>query len=213
MSKKRNVPRLGGRRSIRDDLPEWPGWPAFNKMFDNAVNAPYPEDSEKYATIIFETGCREAEVIKLTSSHFKWNDEAIIVKNAPVLKKKERASRDIMIKIDESNPLAYALIDYVEEARRREYAYLLPGLQRFTREVEPWRHVSPKTVYNRITELHPELWPHALRGYRASMLVYEREFSIQNLIEWFAWEGADTAAHYTKTRDMASAMGIKKVPR
>lgn len=200
------------RRSVEFSLPDWPGWEVFMELLDCA-KAPYPEDSEKYATVIFETGCREAEAIKLRPGQFKWNEEAVVVKNAPLLKKGKTATRDITIKLDDKNPLGYELIEYVKEAKRRDYIYLLPGLQRFTREVEPWRHVSPKTVYNRITEIHPDLWPHALRGYRASMLVYERDFSVQDLVGWFDWEGADTALHYTKTRDMASAMGIKNVPR
>ncbi|GAJ04227.1 unnamed protein product, partial [marine sediment metagenome] len=54
-----------------EDIPDWPGWEAFMEMFDGAKAPPYPEDSEKYATIIFETGCREAEVIKLKPEQFK----------------------------------------------------------------------------------------------------------------------------------------------
>ncbi len=197
------------RRSISFSLPDWPGWEPFMEMFDTK-SAPYPEDSKKYATILFETGCRETEAIKLKPEQFKWNEEAIIVSNASVLKKRKKFTRNIIIKRDDRNPLAHALIEYVDACKSE---YLMPGLQRFTREVEPWRHVSPKTVYNRITELHPDLWPHALRGYRASMLVYERGFSIQELMGWFEWKSADSAAHYTKTRDLAHAMGIKNVPR
>ena len=200
------------RRSIEHDLPDWPGWIPFMQMLRHSKDAPYPGDSMKYATIIFETGCRKTEVIKLKPSQFKWNDEAIVVQNAPVLKKGERSTRDIMIVLDEKNPLGYALIDYLEDCENKE-EYLLPGLKKFSREEEPWRHVSPKTVYNRITEMHPDLWPHALRGYRASMLVYERQFSVQDLVGWFNWTSADMAVKYTRTRDMATAMGVKNVPR
>ena len=200
------------RRSVKLDIPDWPGWPAFLKMLEQGRGgAPYPQDSIKYATILFETGCRVTEAIQLKPSMFKMNEEAIVVKNAPVLKKRMRATRDILIKLDEMNPMAYELADYVEECTTD---YMLPGLKRgFSREVEPWRHVCRATVNNRIGELCPELWPHALRGYRASMLVYERGFSVQDLVSWFDWKGADTALHYTRTRDMATAMGIKEVPR
>lgn len=180
------------------------------EMFGNYEDAPYPEDSKMYGTVLFETGCREAEVVLLKPEMFLWNEESVIVRNAPVLKKKKRTTRDIVIKIDERNPLAYPLIEYVEAC---ESDYLLPGRKRFTREIEPWRHISTKTVYNRIVDIHPDLWPHALRGYRASMLVYERNFSVQDLVGWFNWKSADTALHYTKTRDIASSMGIRELPR
>lgn len=198
------------RRSVLYDLPDWPGWPRFMGMFDGSRATPYPEDSRKYATILFETGCREAEAILLRPNMFKINDEAITGYTVPVLKKRRRATRTVMIKLDDKNPLGYEFASYIDECKTR---YLLPGRRPFSREIVPDRHISPKTVYNRITELHPELWPHALRGYRASMLVYERNFSVQDLVGWFDWKSADAAVHYTRTRDMASAMGIKNVPR
>ena len=198
------------RRSILYDLPDWPGWSGFMGMFDGCRDAPYPEDSKKYGTIIFEVGCREAEAIKLKPTMFRINDEAIVGYNIPVLKKRSRATRMVVIKLDEQNPLGYDLVDYIENC---DTEYLLPGRRPFSREIVPSRHISPKTVYNRITEIHPDLWPQALRGYRASMLVYERSFSVQDLVGWFNWKSADMALHYTKTRDMADAMGIKEVPR
>jgi len=198
------------RRSILYDLPDWPGWSGFMGMFEGSRAAPYPMDSKKYGTILFESGCREAEVIKLKPTMFRINDEAIVGYNIPVLKKRGRGTRRVVIKLDELNPLGYDFVDYIEEC---DTEYLLPGLRPFSREVVPGRHISAKTVYNRITEIHPELWPHALRGYRASMLVYERGFSVQDLVSWFNWKSADMALHYTKTRDMAEAMGIKNVPR
>lgn len=198
------------KRSVLYDLPDWPGWVKFMNIFDNASNAPYPSDSRLYGTLIFETGCRLEEVIKIKPEMFFYNDEAIIVKNVPLLKKKKRDTRDIVIKIDDLNPLAPLLIEYVELC---ESEYLLPGRKKFTREIEGWRHISPKTVYNRISEIHPDLWPHALRGYRASMLVAERGFSVQDLVTWFEWSSADMALHYTRTKDIAQSMGIRYLPR
>ena len=199
------------RRSVAFTLPSWPGWNDFMEMLTNPA-APYLTDSEKYACVLFETGCRETEAIKLKPDQFKWNDKVIVISNVTVLKKKRKFVRDVVIKLDERNPLGQDLIEYVEAC---ETDYLLPGFGRGfrsggEREVHHDRHVSPKTVYNRITELSPKLWPHALRGYRASMLVYERDFSIQDFMGWFEWQSADSAAHYTKTRDVAKSMGIKK---
>ena len=69
---------------------------------------------------------------------------------------------------------------------------------------------SPR-ARNRNTEIHGDLWPHGLRGYRASMLVHERDFRVQQLVSWFKWEKADMAIHYTRTKDLAD-MGIKILP-
>jgi hypothetical protein len=41
------------------------------------------------------------------------------------------------------------------------------------------------------------------------MLVYERGFSVQDLLSWFNWENAEEAMRYSATRDIASAMGLK----
>ena len=60
--------------------------------------------------------------------------------------------------------------------------------------------------------MHPDLFPHLLRGYRAGMFVTERDFSIQELMRWFDWKSADMAVHYTRIRDMAESMGIENIP-
>ena len=72
--------------------------------------------------------------------------------------------------------------------------------------------VNHKMVYNRISEIHADLWPHGVRGYRASMLVREKDFRVQQLVSWFKWEKADTAIRYTRTKNLAHDMGITKLP-
>ncbi len=216
------------RRSIEGNIPEWPGWSAFLKYYDAIDHAFYPEDSRLYFVTIFEIGCRESEAILLRPEQFVWNDEAIRVRGVPVLKKTKKIEtgltlpngkpetirvkkdfvRDVFIKF-ENNILAHTLVSFVEKC---DTDYLLPSRNRFSREIIPNRHTSRGTVYNRITEIHPDLFPHKLRGYRASHLVHERGLSLQALIKWFEWEDTKTALHYTRTRDIAKAMGIKDVP-
>lgn len=203
------MPIMSERRSVTHDLPDWPGWPKFLKYLDYADEAPYPEDSKLYFTLLFETGCRESEAIQLKLSMFKFNDECIVCKNAPVLKKKKRDTRDVIMKLDEANPLGYELVDLLEECKTD---YLLPRRLQFSRALVRDRHTSAKTVYNRISEIHEDLWPHALRGYRASMLVRERDFRVQQLVSWFKWKSGDMAIHYTRTKDLAHDMGISKLP-
>jgi len=198
------------RRSVEHDLPDWPGWPKFLKYLDYAEKAPYPEDSKLYFLLLFETGCRASEVIELKLSMFKFNDEAIVCENAPVLKKKKRDTRDIIMKLDELNPLGYELIDLLEACKTE---YLLPKRLPFNRDIIGDKHTSSRTVYNRISEIHKDLWPHGVRGYRASMLVHERDFRVQQLVSWFKWVKADTAIHYTRTKNLAHDMGIKRLPQ
>jgi len=217
-----------GRRSVLEDLPEWPGWPAFLNYYEAINEAPFPEYSRLYFVTIFEIGCRESEAILLRPTQFTWNDEAIYVRDVPVDKKKKRVktgrllpngrpemigvkkvhSRNVLVKLEE-NPLADVLIDLVESC---DTDYLLPARKRCSREIISDRHTSRGTVYNRITEIHEDLWPHGIRGYRASHLVHERDFTVRDLVKWFEWEGADMALHYTRTKDMAKAMGIKDIP-
>lgn len=217
------------RRSVIEDLPEWPGWPAFMKYYEAADDAPYPEDSRLYFVTIFEIGCRESEAILLKPTQFRWNDEALYVRSVPVDKKKRRVktgrflptgqpemvsikkkhSRDVLIKI-EDNPLATELVEMVKSC---DTDYLMPARKRRSREIIPDRHTTRGTVYNRITEIHPDIWPHGVRGYRASHLVHERGFTVRDLVKWFEWEGADMALHYTRTKDIAKAMGIQEIPR
>lgn len=195
------------KRSVLD-IPDWPGWPAFMEYYDAADGAPYPEDSRLYFTLLFESGCRRTEAPKIRPEMIRYNDEAIVIRNVPVLKKGKRTIRDAIIKRDDHNPLAKELIRFKEEC---DTDYMLPGLKPNTREKVANRHVSSKTVYNRISEIS-DLFPHALRAYRASMLVHERGFSVQQLVSWFEWKNADMAIHYTRTRDIAAEMGINNLP-
>lgn len=196
------------RRNVVLDVPDWPGWENFMKFYKVCDDSDYPDDSRLYFVALFETGCRESESILLRPDQFRWNEECIVVNNVVVLKKKVRSSRDVFIVL-EDNPLAYALIDFVEDCDTR---FLFPSRAPFSREKRQDRATSHMTVYRRITEIHPDLFPHGLRAYRASHLVHERGFSVQDLMAWFTWTSATTAIHYTRTRDIAKRMGITELP-
>jgi hypothetical protein len=89
---------------------------------------------------------------------------------------------------------------------------ILPARTPFSRSVINDMHTSPKTVYNRISEIHGDLVPHGLRDLRASMLVHERDFRVQQLVSWFNWEKADMAIHYTRIKNLAHDTRIKELP-
>jgi integrase len=195
------------KRSVRRDIPEWVGWPRFLGYFEKCEEALYPEDSRLYFVVLFCAGVRSSEAIRLTPDMFDVRSHVIRVSGVPVLKKKRATYRNFPIVRDERNPLAEYLVKYLDEC---ETDYLLPHHARTTRDVEPRRPTTRQTIWRRIVEIaHPFFWPHSLRAWRASMLVYERGFTIQNLMEWFKWDRAEMAIHYTATRDLETAMGLK----
>lgn len=200
------------KRGVRYDVEDWAGWSKFLELYENYKDSRYPDESRLCFLALFETGCRLNEAIELRPDQFKFNEYAIVCQRAPVLKKKTRAVRDIFIKLDEANPLGYEFRKEIEKSKTK---YLLPSRTPFSRDIRPDHHMSDRTLYNRINEIHPKLFPHALRAYRASMLVYERGFSVQDLVSWFNWENAEEAIRYSATRDMASAMGLSpdQIPR
>lgn len=195
------------------DLPSWGGWDWFMQYYQMAHQAKYPEDSKLYFTSLFETGCRRSEVIKIKVNDIAYNDEGMVIYNAPVLKKKKKTTRNIYIRGDmKHNPLYPHFLNMVKGSMG---TYLLPARKRFSRELIPDKATSHMTVYNRITEISPDLFPHALRSYRASMLAYERGYSIQDLVKWFEWDsqgGVEMAVHYTAQVDLARKAGFTRAP-
>lgn len=172
-------------------------------------------DNEQYLVILLETGCRRGEAIQLRKDQIVWNEEAVVVKRAPVTKYRRAMIRDIIIPRGGGNPWAELFIDYVE---RLDHEYLFPRRKRFNRDIAEG-HTTGRTVYSRIAEIDTDLckedrnlWPHGVRGLTASMLVTEYGFTVQQLMKWFEWTHPGMAIHYTRTRDLAKSMGIRKLP-
>ena len=178
------------------------------RLYSKAEETNFPEESKLYFVVFFETGCRVSEGLQLRPEQFKVNDYAIQVYNAPVLKRRKRETRNILIKL-EDNPLSYELLEYLDECTT---TYLLPRRKQFSREIIPDQATSRSNVYRKVREIDPSLWVHGLRGLRASHLVAERGFNVFNLTKWFNWRSADMAVHYTQSIDMAKALGIPEVP-
>lgn len=206
---------------VTTDLPEWPTWEGMNSYRDKAINSPYPDDSKTYLTVLMETGCRRSEAVTIKKEQVKWNKEAINITRVPVTKYRTAKIRDVLILRDEHNPWAEDLLDYVSGL---DHMYLFPARRKKSRDIIPQKHTTGRTLYNRISELDSVLlfedienrdimWPHGIRGLRASMLVAERDFTVQMLMKWFEWTHPGMAIHYTRTRDLAKAMGIRNIPR
>ena len=104
------------KRSVRHDLPPWPGWKKIIELYKKSGDTRYPDECRLYFVVYFETGCRVSEGLLLSPNQFKWNEQAISVHNVPVLKRRKRETRSILIKI-ENNPLAHDLIDFIETCK------------------------------------------------------------------------------------------------
>lgn len=184
------------------------GWNKFISLFRLYEETKYPEVSKAGFLLCFEGGFRASEAIVIRKDQCFYNDDAIVIRHAPVIKKKSPTYRNVLIKLDVKNPLGYEFRELIEDC---EGTYLFPKHTPLYREYKPHLQSTRRTLYRRINEIG-NLFPHSLRAYRAMMLVAERGFTVQNLVEWFSWSSADMAIHYTRTRDIAKVMGIKNLP-
>lgn len=195
------------RRTILHYMKDWPGWDEFDKYIKACDNAPHPQDSKIIFVTIFETGTRKMEAVGLRPEQFKINENVIIGQNIQVLKYRKTTTRPVVIKRDDLNPLAEDFVDIIQNCSGK---YLIPAYKRGPyRTPNPDFPTSGSSIFRRVTEIHEDLFPHIIRGYRASHLTYERGFEIRDIMAWFNWKNADSAAHYTRTRDIARRMGIK----
>lgn len=210
------------RRSILHDTPnEFLGWKAILSWHDTALQLDRVEETNEhslYFVVLFETGGRMNEVLLLRPEQIKRNEDAIKIENMEVLKRRVRFTRDVLIKIDDNNPLAKVFVEFVEECKTK---YLLPAYTRFSRRLINDRHTSASTVYNKVRAIHPNVWPHLLRDQRAYHLhapIAEggRGLDPYEHRAWFEWARMEMPLHYVGRRsekDLTEALGIKKVPK
>lgn len=205
------------RRSVEHDAPNrFVGWERIEALHDRAKWLDFERgkdyhDHSLYFVALFETGGREYEVVQLKPEQIHWNEEAIVVERMEVLKRRRRFTRKVIIKREE-NPLAEIFINFVENC---ESDYLLPGRQPFTGVIIPDRHISVSTVYDRITAIDPDIWPHWIRDQRSWHLSKVRDLDSFDLRKWFEWGSMDMPAKYAGRRseeDLARALGIKRLP-
>jgi len=175
------------------------------ELYHGCDEAKYPEDSRAAFLVLFTGGFRVSEALQITRSQVKYNDKAVVIYRAPVLKKKRLTLRNVVAVCDDRNPLAKEFIEYVEDLRGE---YLLPRRVGPLRLLVPDEPTSRMTLWRRVYEA-TGLFPHALRAYRAMHLVSERGFNPQQLVSWFEWKNADMALHYTRTREIAASMGLE----
>lgn len=196
------------KRKVQDSRHRFPGFLRLQNLYDKC---PSPEHEAIFLTL-FHTGCRVSESIKLRRDMCAWNDDAIYVYGAQVLKHKKKATREVMIPNDPENPLYPRFLEYLERCKT---VYLLPAYQKFTHSLVPDMHTTRSTVYTKLREVDPSLFPHLLRGWNAGYFVDRYGLSAFDLQQLFNWKSAETPAFYARTRekDLEKKLGIGEAPR
>lgn len=191
------------------DTSDWPGWEGFMEIYDKCHYSEMGYCVRRTFLTLFNGGFRRAEAIKIKMDQIAFDENAIVIYKAPILKKKKKSTRDVVIPLDDKfNPLARQLLDIIVE---QDTEYLLPAKVPFTGADRKYGNMSSKTVYNRMSSIG--MFPHQLRAYRAMQLVAERDWSAQDLVAWFEWTNPTMAILYTRTRDIAAKMGVAKLPK
>jgi len=113
-------------------------------------------------------------------------------------------------------PLGEKFIDMIHELREDGIKYLLYKKQKFTREAIINEACTRGTVYNRIVELHEDLFPHSIRALHGRFIDDRYGDSVKDrdglLQEHFKWSTREMASHYRRTRVLKKVMRIKKLP-
>lgn len=209
------------RRSIIHDAPaHFVGWETILEYYEKAkkIDSKFGTNERAlYFVTFFETGGRKSEVLLLRPSQIYWNEDSIRIENMEVRKRRVRFTRNVLIRIDENNPLAEKFIDFVQDCDTK---YLLPGRVPFHGSIDPDRHISASTVYNKVCEINENVWPHWIRDQRAYHLAAKKKDGGRDLgpydhRAWFEWARMDMPLYYVGKRtekDIAKALGITTMP-
>jgi integrase len=205
------------KRSIELSEERFPGWTRIEYLYNKCPT----REHEILFLVLFSTGARVSEAITLQRSQVAMNEGAVYVYGAPVLKQKKRVNREIMIPNIPENPLYPRLVEYLSRGVKMDgggyvkTTYLLPAYQKFTHELIPDMHTTRSTVYTKLREIAPELYPHQLRGWCAGYLAEVHDLNVYDLMTWFGWKTPSMAAHYARTRekDLEAKLGIEAAPK
>jgi len=120
--------------------------------------------------------------------------------------------REVLVPRD--YPLAEEFLDMVQRLQEEDYRFILHARTKFVRTPIKDKACTTRTVQNRITELHPELFPHAIRALQARYLRdrYGKDFDTPELMDRFKWSSSEMAQYYLGAQKQAEIMGISRLP-
>ncbi|MFH2109956.1 MAG: site-specific integrase [Candidatus Bathyarchaeota archaeon] len=193
------------RRSVLRDIEGFIGWGALTDLVESAES----ELEKAFLSTAFLTGGRVSEVLGLTRDMFDVDREGgvAVVRNMPRLKvfKKigelpdgsweteslDAVRRPFPLIIQE--PLMPYLLGWLERAGS---GYLFPSPRRLGRPLS--RAWGYKTVVRVGERAGLDIWPHWLRSQRASQLAADYNLQVLDLVDYFTWQKADMALHYSR---------------
>ena len=161
-------------------VPRFCGWPQLQEFYEACPT----EEVRALFAVLFETGCRVSEALKLRGDMFVEDDDKwLTVYRAPVLKKKEYAplaDRFRNIPLLRTEPLVEPMMKYVEAH---------PG--------QLFKH-SRVWVWRNIVAVDDRWWCHRIRSERATHLHTEYGYEVPELMKFFNWSEPKEALEYVR---------------
>ena len=210
------------RRSVEKDVKEFAGWQQLDDLLAKLPENNNERNQALFATA-FQTGGRIEEVLMLKKNNFtvKEKEKLVIVKGMKLLKRYEKTgSWTEWIEQKPNNKLArlYKLDEKQNKFYRNRYDTEKTDMDRqefwfdtgehFAGILLDWISQSNEDFLfpGRITHLSYSMayriinatgvYPHWLRAQRASCLIAEYGWPMEQMMEWMGWEELSTARHY-----------------
>jgi len=132
------------------------------------------------------------------------------------LTKRKIEYRDVVIPSE--IPLFNEFTHLIQDLKDEGYRHVLYKRLKFSREPVKDGHCTPRTVQNRINELHPDLFPHLIRPLHARFLRAHfkekgKDFDGAEIKEYFKWSTLEMADLYLGADKIAGLMGITELPK
>ena len=194
-------------------VPRFCGWSQLQEFYDSCPT----EEIRAIFAVLFETGCRVSEALKLRGDMFTFDDDTwLTVYRAPVLKKNHKPSKRKIpdhLRLILSPEQIENLDNYLEETqpkpRQKQAPFRNIPILRKEPLVEPLMEYvkthpdqlfrrSRSWVWRRIVEVDDRWWCHRIRSERATQLHIEYEYEVPELMKWFNWSEPKEALEYVR---------------
>lgn len=112
--------------------------------------------------------------------------------------------------ISRDMPLIEEYVKILDTLTEQGYRYILFKHSPFMRVPMPGTACSTTIVQDRISELHSDLFPHAIRALHIRYLKdrYKDKFDTPELKEYLKWSSTEMAVYYLSGQEIAERLGI-----
>jgi len=204
------------KHRVKEDVREFCGYDFLVRLAEAMGHPMY----KALIALLFETGGRVSEVLRLRKSNFVRRKNYLEVREMPVLKRyrkvrrvsdsskksgfrwiTERKKEFRSIPIPYDSPLVPYILDYLRTLRDDELLFPITRQTAFNKIREAGKRLNERL----------ELYPHWFRAQKASQLASEYGFDVFGLKEFFKWVDDDMAEHYASlgARGLARRMGLE----